>query len=200
LKPNQRRLLGMASVPEKRLGHGAMPEMDLTDNAFLTAYERMSLIDKFFISYGKTKEFAKNIIKEYTVKTPGADVPAESLSGGNLQKFIIGRELSQKPTILIVSQPTWGVDAGAAQTIREALRELASKGTAVLVISQDLDELMEISDQIGAICGGVLSRFYPTSEMTVEKVGLLMAGVELGLDSGKDKGKTELLGDTMNVA
>ena len=179
LKPNQRRLLGMASVPEKRLGHGAMPDMDLIDNAFLTAYERMNLTQRFLINYGKTKTFTKDIIKTYSVKTPGADVPAESLSGGNLQKFIIGRELSQNPTILIVSQPTWGVDAGAAKTIREALRELAAQGAAVLVISQDLDELMEITDRIGAICGGVLSTFYPTLEMNIEKVGLLMAGVEL---------------------
>lgn len=204
LNPNQRRLLGMASVPEKRLGHGAMPEMDLTDNAFLTAYERMSLIKRFLISYTKTRSFTKNIIKDYSVKTPNEDAPAESLSGGNLQKFIIGRELSQEPTILMVSQPTWGVDAGAAQTIREALRELASKGTAVLVISQDLDELMEISDRIGAICGGVLSKFYPTSEMNIEKVGLLMAGVELDLnlnqDQDQDQDKTKLQGNNINAA
>jgi len=179
LGPNQRRFLGMASVPEKRLGHGAMPEMSLTDNAFLTAYERMSLIKKWLISYTKTKSFAQNVIKDYDVKTPGESASAESLSGGNLQKFIIGRELSQKPNILIVSQPTWGVDAGAAQTIREALRELAAKGAAVLVISQDLDELMEITDRVGAICGGILSIFYPTSDMNIEKMGLLMAGVSL---------------------
>jgi simple sugar transport system ATP-binding protein len=102
------------------------------------------------------------------------------LSGGNLQKFIIGRELTQQPEILIVSQPTWGVDAGAAQTIHRALRDLAAKGAAVLIISQDLDELMEMTDRIGAICGGRLSCFYPTMDMTVEKVGLLMAGVSLG--------------------
>ena len=179
LGPNQRRFLGMASVPEKRLGHGAMPEMSLTDNAFLTAYGRMSLIKKWLISYTKTKSFAQNVIKDYDVKTPGESASAESLSGGNLQKFIIGRELSQKPNILIVSQPTWGVDAGAAQTIREALRELAAKGAAVLVISQDLDELMEITDRVGAICGGILSIFYPTSDMNIEKMGLLMAGVSL---------------------
>ena len=178
-KPNKRRLLGMASVPEKRLGHGAMPDMSLTENAFLTAYERMDLIKHWLIRYSKAQDFTKDIVQHYSVKTPGIEVTAASLSGGNLQKFIIGRELSQKPTILIVSQPTWGVDAGAAQTIRESLRELASKGAAVLLISQDLDELMAISDRIGAICGGVLSEFYPTESMTIEKVGLLMAGVKL---------------------
>ena len=177
--PNERRLLGLASVPEKRLGHGAMPDMNLVDNAFLTAYKRLGFIKGNLIDYAKTTRFAQKIIKDFAVKTPSEDVPAASLSGGNLQKFIIGRELSQNPEILIVAQPTWGVDAGAAQTIREALREIASKGAGVLVISQDLDELMEISDRIGAICGGSLSKFYPVKEMTIEKMGLLMAGVSL---------------------
>jgi len=177
--PIERRLLGLASVPEKRLGHGAMPDMGLVDNAFLTAFKRMQLINGGLINYAKTKQFARKIIKDYGVKTPRVDVPAASLSGGNLQKFIIGRELTQNPTLLIVSQPTWGVDAGAAQTIREAIRELASNGAAVLVISQDLDELMEITDRIGAICGGRVSKFYPTKSTTIEQVGMLMAGVSL---------------------
>lgn len=179
LGPNARRRAGLASVPEKRLGHGAIPDMDLADNAFMTGFHRMGLLVKGLINYPKTRSFASKVINDYAVKTTGYSVPAESLSGGNLQKFIIGRELTQEPEILIVSQPTWGVDAGASQTIRRALRSLAANGAAVLVISQDLDELMEISDRIGAICGGRLSLFYPTAEMTVEKVGLLMAGVEL---------------------
>jgi simple sugar transport system ATP-binding protein len=182
LGPNERRLAGLASVPEKRLGHGAVPDMDLIDNAFLTAFRRMNLISNGLINYKKTRAFSERVIEDFSVKTPGAQVPAESLSGGNLQKFIIGRELNQNPEILVVSQPTWGVDAGAALTIRRALRERAATGAAVLVISQDLDELMEISDRIGAICGGRLSAFYPTRAMTVEKVGLLMAGVTLEQD------------------
>jgi simple sugar transport system ATP-binding protein len=169
----------MASVPEKRLGHGATPDMSLIDNAFLTAYQRLGLLKNGLIDYRKTTQFAEKVIKDYVVKTPNADVPAGSLSGGNLQKFIVGRELSQNPDILIIAQPTWGVDAGAAQTIHQAIRELASKGAAVLIISQDLDELMEITDRIGAICGGVVSEFYSTKEMSIEKVGMLMAGVSL---------------------
>ncbi len=179
LGPNARRKAGMASVPEKRLGHGAIPDMDLVDNAFMTGFQRMGLLAKGLINYAKTRGFANRVIDEFSVKTAGAKVPASSLSGGNLQKFIIGRELTQRPEILIVSQPTWGVDAGASQTIRRSLRRLADEGAAVLIISQDLDELMEMSDRIGAICGGRLSLFYPTSEMTVERVGLLMAGVSL---------------------
>ena len=179
LGPNARRRAGLASVPEKRLGHGAIPDMNLADNAFMTGFHRMGLLIRGLINYPKTRNFATQVIDDFSVKTPSYNVPAESLSGGNLQKFIIGRELTQKPHILIVSQPTWGVDAGASQTIRRSLRDLAAGGAAVLVISQDLDELMEISDRIGAICGGRLSKFYPTAEMTVEKVGLLMAGVAL---------------------
>lgn len=179
LGPNDRRKAGLASVPEKRLGHGAIPDMDLVDNAFMTGFNRMGLLVKGLINYSKTRSFAHKVIDDFSVKTPGSKVPANSLSGGNLQKFIIGRELTQQPDILIVSQPTWGVDAGATQTIRKSLRELAAQGAAVLVISQDLDELMEMSDRIGAICGGRLSEFYPTAEMTVEQVGLLMAGVSL---------------------
>lgn len=179
MSPNIRRKAGLASVPEKRLGHGAIPDMTLVDNAFMTGFHRMGLLFKGLINYRKTKDFTHKVIDDFSVKTPGSNVPAESLSGGNLQKFIIGRELSQHPNILIVSQPTWGVDAGAAQTIRKSLRQLATGGAAVLIISQDLDELMEISDRIGAICGGRVSQFYPTREMTVEKVGLLMAGVSL---------------------
>jgi len=175
--PNERRLSGLASVPEKRLGHGAMPDMDLVDNAFLTAYKRLGLIKNGLIDTAKTSLFSQKIIEEFAVKTPGSHVPATSLSGGNLQKFIIGRELLQNPDIIIVAQPTWGVDAGAAQTIRQELRKLAAKGAAVLVISQDLDELFEISDRIGAICGGKLSKFYDTSEITTEQIGMLMAGV-----------------------
>jgi simple sugar transport system ATP-binding protein len=179
LRPNARRKAGLASVPEKRLGHGAIPDMDLVDNAFMTGFQRMGLMAKGLINYPKTRKFAHKVITDFAVKTSGSSVPANSLSGGNLQKFIIGRELTQQPEILIVSQPTWGVDAGATQTIRQSLRKLAAQGAAVLVISQDLDELMEMSDRIGAICGGRLSLFYPTAEMTVEKVGLLMAGVSL---------------------
>lgn len=179
LGPNKRRKAGLASVPEKRLGHGAIPDMTLVDNAFMTGFHRMGLLFKGLINYGKTKSFARQVIDDYGVKTPGSNIQAEALSGGNLQKFIIGRELSQRPDILIVSQPTWGVDAGAAKTIHNALRQLASEGAAVLIISQDLDELMAITDRIGAICGGKVSKFYPTKNMNVEQMGMLMAGVEL---------------------
>lgn len=180
LGPNQRRLLGLASVPEKRLGHGAVPSMSLLDNTLLTAFKRLGLINnQGWINHAKNKQCTADIIREHGVKTTGLSAAASSLSGGNLQKYIVGRELIQNPEVLVVSQPTWGVDAGAAQRIREALKDLAKSGAAVLVISQDLDELIEISDRIGAICAGRLSEFYPVQDVSYEQMGLLMAGAAL---------------------
>lgn len=178
LGPNERRSFGLVSVPEKRLGHGAIPSMSLVDNAFLTANSRQGLIKLGLINYPKTVEYAQAVIEEFDVRTPDEEASADSLSGGNLQKFIVGREINQSPELIVVSQPTWGVDAGAAQSIRAALRALSNQGTAVLVISQDLDELMEMSDRIGAICAGKVSPLFPIDEMNNEKIGLLMAGVE----------------------
>ncbi len=178
LGPNERRDHGLVSVPEKRLGHGAIPGMSLVDNAFLTANIRQGLIKLGLINYPKTVEYAQSVIEAFDVRTSDEDATADSLSGGNLQKFIVGREINQSPELIVVAQPTWGVDAGAAQSIRAALRKLANQGTAVLVISQDLDELMEMSDRIGAICAGRVSALFPIKEMNNEKIGLLMAGVE----------------------
>jgi ABC-type uncharacterized transport system ATPase subunit len=173
---NQKRLHGLVNVPEKRLGHAAVPSMSLVENAVLTACQRLKLCRFGFLNYLQGEAYTRQIIEKYFVKTPNEFSSAESLSGGNLQKFIVGRELLQDPQVIVVSQPTWGVDAGAAQFIRASLRTLANNGCAVLVISQDLDELMEICDRIGAICAGNMSPFYPVKEMTSEKVGLMMAG------------------------
>ena len=184
---NQRRALGMASIPEERLGHGAVAGMSLVDNTFLTAFQRLNLLNFGFINYPQSRNYCASVIADFNVKANGVSAEAGSLSGGNLQKFIVGREIKQNPTLLIVSQPTWGVDAGAAQTIHRALRELADNGTAILVISQDLDELMAVSDRIAAICAGALSPTQKTSEVTIEQIGLMMAGVTDGVtDSPTD--------------
>jgi len=110
------------------------------------------------------------------VRTPGPDVAARALSGGNLQKFVIGREVLQRPEVLVVNQPTWGVDAAAAAAIRQALLDLAAGGAAILCISQDLDELMEISDRFGALNAGRLSDIRPAQGLDVEEIGLMMGG------------------------
>lgn len=175
--PEQRRDLGLGFVPEERLGHGAVPEMTLWENGFLTAARGQNLMNKGFIKTEKTKDFATAIVERFNVKTAGIEHNADSLSGGNLQKFIVGREIDQNPKVLIVLQPTWGVDAGSAAFIHQALIDLAADGTAVLVISQDLDELFAVSDRIAVMCEGRLSEPTPASEITVEQIGLLMGGL-----------------------
>lgn len=176
LYPNQRRVKGMAFVPAERLGHGAVPEMSLSDNALLTAYSQPGMLSRGMIMQSKVTAFAQKIISLFTVKTPDAGTAAGSLSGGNLQKFILGREILQAPTLLIAAHPTWGVDVGAAAAIHRELIALRDKGAAILVISEDLDELFHISDRIAALCSGRLSPAKPTMACTHTEVGSWMAG------------------------
>ncbi len=175
--PSARRGFGMCFVPEERLGQGAVPDMSLWENAILTAGKRMSLRSRLgFISGGRAKAFADRIIADYGVRTQGADHAARSLSGGNLQKFIAGREILQAPSVLIAAQPTWGVDAGAAAAIHALLLGLAEAGAAIVVISQDLDELMAIATRIAVIAGGRLTEAQPAETLTPEAIGLSMGG------------------------
>ncbi|MGF1629745.1 MAG: ABC transporter ATP-binding protein [Kiloniellaceae bacterium] len=177
LDAGRRRKLGLCAVPEERNGHGAVPGMSLVENAVLSAHHRKNLLSSVFIRAGAAARFAAEIVKAFDVRTPGVGAAAASLSGGNLQKFIVGREILQKPTVLVVSQPTWGVDAGAAATIHQALADLAAEGVAVVVVSQDLDELLAITDRLAVINVGVLSSAMVTREASVEEIGLLMGGV-----------------------
>ncbi|TNJ47823.1 ABC transporter ATP-binding protein [Phaeobacter sp. B1627] len=174
--PTARRALGVLTAPEERLGHAAAPDMSLTENALLTGSVREGLETRGFLKWGVARSFAETIIKAFDVRTPGPENAARSLSGGNLQKFVIGREVLQRPEVLVVNQPTWGVDAAAAAAIRQALLDLAAGGAAVICISQDLDELMEISDNFAALNEGTLSVPRPTAALTVEEIGLMMGG------------------------
>ena len=172
-----RRRLGLASVPEERNGHAAVPAMSLTENAILSARARKGLASRGLLKLGAAKAFAGSVIAAFSVKARGPASVASSLSGGNLQKFIMGREIGQDPAVLLVSQPTWGVDAGAASSIRQALADLAEKGAAILLVSQDLDELLQISDRIAVINGGRLSKAMEVAEVSIDELGLLMGGV-----------------------
>ncbi len=174
--PNARRKLAILTAPEERLGHAAAPDMSLIENALLTGAIRENLTNRGFLRWGAAQGFAQRVIDAFDVRTPGSDNLARSLSGGNLQKFVVGREILQRPEVLVVNQPTWGVDAAAAASIRQALLDLAAQGTAVIVISQDLDELMEISDSFSALNEGRLSEPRPTQGLTVDEIGLMMGG------------------------
>jgi ABC-type uncharacterized transport system ATPase subunit len=176
-----RRRLGMCCVPEERNGHGAVPDMSLVENTVLSGRHRMGLASGGFIRQSAALRFATRIINEFDVRTPGPTASARSLSGGNLQKFIVGREILQDPGVLVVSQPTWGVDAGAAAAIHQALLNLAAAGAAVLVISQDLDELLTLTERLAVINLGALSGALVTANASLEQIGLLMGGLH-GMD------------------
>ncbi len=174
--PQERRRARACFVPEDRHGHAAVTSMSLAENAFLSASRRRSLARFGLIDRGRTNLFARRIIERFDVRTTGPGAAAGSLSGGNLQKFLVGREVLQDPSVLVVNQPTWGVDAGAALAIHAAIVALAEAGTAIVIISQDLDEVLALADRVAVIAGGRLSRPVPTREATVEQVGRLMGG------------------------
>ena len=173
-----RRRLGAAFVPEERLGHGAVPRMHLSSNVVLTRHSTGDGIVRAggVVFTGVAKTVAARVSEAFDIRKGGPDPEATALSGGNLQKFVVGREIDRKPGVLVVSQPTWGVDAGAATTIRQALVDLARSGSAVLMISQDLDEILEISDRVVVISHGRLSPPRETADITREEIGLLMGG------------------------
>jgi ABC-type uncharacterized transport system ATPase subunit len=176
LSVTERRKRGAAFVPEERLGHGTVPRMKLSDNALLTGHAASGMVNHGFIDKTATLTAVDRTTSAFDVRKAKRDPEAASLSGGNLQKFIVGREILREPGVLVVSQPTWGVDAGAAATIRQALIDLAARGTAVLVVSQDLDELAEIADRIAVMFHGRLSVPLMRAEASREKLGLLMGG------------------------
>ncbi len=174
--PQERRALGGCFVPEERNGHAAIAAMTLSENAFLTAGARGELTRFGFVDQTRTINFAREIIRRFDVRTTGPKALARALSGGNLQKFLVGREVTQSPGTLVINQPTWGVDAGAAAAIYRALAELAENGAAVVIISQDLDEIFLVCDRVAVIAGGRLSAPIPVKEATIEQIGLVMGG------------------------
>jgi ABC-type uncharacterized transport system ATPase subunit len=173
LGPAQRRQLGVHFVPEERLGRGAVPTLGLAHNLMLT---RSEAIHGGWIDVKALAKQARSVIDRFHVKAGGPDAPAQSLSGGNLQKFIVGREIDANPRLLIVSQPTWGVDVGAAAQIRGEILALRDAGCAVLVVSEELDELFEISDRLYVIAKGQLSPSVARRDATVAQIGEWMSG------------------------
>ena len=172
--PRQRRRAGLHFVPEERLGRGAVPTLSLAQNTLLTRTEALGPIG--WIRERQVAALAARLIDRFNVKCGGPRVPANSLSGGNLQKFIVGREIDADPTLLIVSQPTWGVDVGAAAQIRGELLRLRDAGCALLIVSEELDELFEICDRLLVMARGRVSPSLLASEATVERIGEWMGG------------------------
>jgi general nucleoside transport system ATP-binding protein len=175
LNPAKRRALGLTFVPEERLGRGAVPPMSLAYNALLTG-ARKGMVQNGMIHPSVMRTFSKHVIERFKVKCGGEQSVASSLSGGNLQKFIVGRETMLQPKMMIVAQPTWGVDVGAAQLIRQALIDLRDSGVALLVISEELDELFTISDRLAVLAAGRLSPSVKPAETSIEQIGVWMSG------------------------
>jgi general nucleoside transport system ATP-binding protein len=174
--PEGRRALGLCALPEQRLAHACVPDMALWQNGFLTGAARLGLSRRGLIDTERARRFARDIVADFAVSAPSVESAAKRLSGGNLQRFLVGREVLQGPAVLLVAQPTWGVDAGAAATIQARLRALAAAGTAILVVSQDLDELFAIADRIAVLANGRLSPAEPVDRITAAGLGLGMGG------------------------
>lgn len=171
--------LGVAYVPEERLGHGAVAEMTLAENLLLTANPSRQFSQAGFLRWGRITADTQRMIKAFKVKASGSSALAGELSGGNLQKFIVGREITQAPKVILAAQPTWGVDAGAASQIQQTLIDLATSGCAIILISQDLDEVFTVANRVAIMFEGRLSPAYFTPDITLEEIGLLMVGESL---------------------
>ena len=173
--PPARRALGLHFVPEERLGRGAVPGMDLAHNLLLTRQEAVGRWG--WIHLRALRAQAQAVIDRYRVKASGPHALAQSLSGGNLQKFIVGREIDAKPRVLLLSQPTWGVDVGAAAHIRAAILGLRDAGCAVLVVSEELDELFALCDGLHVMAQGRLSPRIDREQADVALIGSWMSGL-----------------------
>jgi simple sugar transport system ATP-binding protein len=174
-----RRRLGICLVPEERVGRGTVPTLSLAANTLLTRREAVSRTG--YLRWGAARRLATRLIQRFGVRARSADAAASSLSGGNLQKFIMGREIDARPSVLLVAQPTWGLDVGAARQVHRELLALADAGVAVLVVSEDLEELLEIGTDIMVLARGRLSPRVAVRDATIAQLGQWMSG--LGLDT-----------------
>ena len=175
LDAHDRRQVGLHFVPEERLGRGAVPSLSLAQNMLLTRSE--AIAPSGWIDMRALQAQAQKVIDQFNVKANGTEAAAQSLSGGNLQKFIVGREIDANPKVLLVSQPTWGVDVGAAAQIRGELLALRDAGCAVLVVSEELDELFEICDRMYVMANGKLSPSIDRKNASVAQIGEWMSGL-----------------------
>ncbi len=171
--------LGVGHIPEERLKFGIVPNMSVAENSILKSYYKPPYRKGFSIDYSKVRELAEDLIKEYNIVVPTPDTPAKLLSGGNMQKLIVGRELKREPKLIIASNPTFGLDVGATEYIRKMLLYERDEGAAILLVSGDLDEVMQLSDRIAVMFNGEFVGIVRPEEVTVEEIGLMMSGVRL---------------------
>jgi simple sugar transport system ATP-binding protein len=168
---------GLAYVPEGRMKDGSIGTFTVSENLLLIDHNSPAFRSQGLLDFAAIKQHSRALVDEYAVKTPTLDTPVRNLSGGNIQKLILARELSGTPKVLIASQPTRGVDIGAAEYIHKRLIEQRDQGTAILVISEDLDEVFALSDRIAVIYEGQIMGIVDPAAATREQIGLMMAGV-----------------------
>jgi general nucleoside transport system ATP-binding protein len=171
---------GIAHVPEDRLGTGLAPSLSIASNVSLKSYRFPPISRGPLLVLRRMRERAVALIRRYDVKAPGPDTPVRNLSGGNLQKLVLGREFEGGPRVLVAAQPTRGLDVGAIETVHAYLREAAAAGVAVLMFSEDLDEILALADRIVVMYEGALVGELDAASATVEEIGLLMAGGRAG--------------------
>jgi simple sugar transport system ATP-binding protein len=174
--PREAILAGVAHVPEDRLGTGLAPSLSVTSNVAIKTYRTRSLSRGPLLALRRMRERAIGIIRRYDVKTPGPQTPARNLSGGNLQKLVLGREFADDPLVLVVAQPSRGLDVGAIETVHSYLRDAAARGVAILLMSEDLDEIRALADRILVVYEGEIVGELQAGEASIEDIGLLMAG------------------------
>ena len=174
--PRQVRKAGLSYVPEERMRDGAIGDFKVKENMILLNYDTEPFSQNGFLNFPQIQQHCEKLVEEYKVKTPDIETPTKSLSGGNIQKLILARELSSEPKVLIASQPTRGVDIGAAEYIHERITQQRMNGTASLVISEDLDEVMALSDRIAVMFEGKIMGIVDRDEATRESIGLMMTG------------------------
>jgi len=176
-----RRIIGekVGHIPEDRLGMGLVPDLPVSDNMILKNYRERPISSGPFLSTSAIADFARRLIERFEIATPGLNTPVRLLSGGNLQKTLLAREISIGPRLMIAMHPTRGLDVGATEAIRQALLKQRAEGAALLLISEDLDEVLELSDRVAVIYEGEIQGILQAKDADVETVGLLMAGVRL---------------------
>jgi simple sugar transport system ATP-binding protein len=168
---------GIHYIPADRKGTGLVPNMNVSENSILKRYWSRPVSKKGFIDWKEVFSFARGLVSRYNVSTPSMGTPVRNLSGGNLQKLMLGRELSDSPIAILAVHPTWGLDVAATKFVREQLLAAREAGCAVLLVSEDLDELLAMSDRLAVMCKGeIMGILDSPAETPVEAIGLMMAG------------------------
>jgi len=167
---------GVAHVPEDRLGTGVSPSLSIAENLILKSHRQAPMSTRGVLRHDRIRRNAQELIKRFAVAAPGPDTPTRLLSGGNVQKVVLARELSSNPAVIVAANPTRGLDVGATEVVRELLLEAAGKGVGILLISEDLDEILLLADRIAVIYEGRIVGVVSRSTADVQHLGLMMAG------------------------